>query len=82
MSRTHELKTVPPYFDMVWKRIKRFEIRKNDRDFQPDDIVILREWSGGQYTGRELRRRISIIIEEFSGLEEGYCVFGLEAPDF
>lgn len=40
MKKFHELKLLDKYYqDVVVKRIKQFEIRKNDRDFQVGDIV-------------------------------------------
>lgn len=40
-SRTHELKINREYFERVYSGQKRFEIRKNDRDFQVNDWVYL-----------------------------------------
>lgn len=40
----HELKTWPQYFCRVEDGSKTFEVRKNDRGYQPGDIVVLREW--------------------------------------
>ncbi len=41
---THELKIWPQYFCRVADGSKTFEVRENDRGFQPGDIVILKEW--------------------------------------
>lgn len=40
----HDLKIWPQFFCRVADGSKTFEVRKNDRGFQPGDIVILREW--------------------------------------
>ncbi len=37
----HQLKIWPEYFEAVQRGSKRFEIRKNDRDYQVGDILIL-----------------------------------------
>lgn len=41
----HNLKIQPQYFCHVADGSKTFEIRENDRGFQPGDTVNLREWS-------------------------------------
>ena len=43
--KLHELKTVQPYFDMVWDGEKPYEIRKNDRDYEVGDLLWLREYN-------------------------------------
>lgn len=48
----HELKLVQPFFNDVFTGKKKFEIRKNDRDFKIGDELILKE--GRRY--REMRR--------------------------
>jgi|TARA_Y100000310_G_scaffold298310_1_gene332146 hypothetical protein len=42
--KTHELKTEPKYFGRLVSGDKTFEIRKNDRDFQVGDELILKEY--------------------------------------
>lgn len=40
----HELKIWPQYFGRVREGSKTFEVRDNDRGFQPGDLVELKEW--------------------------------------
>lgn len=40
----HELKTWSPFFEAIANEEKTFEVRRNDRDFQVGDILLLREW--------------------------------------
>lgn len=44
MSNEHELKVHPKYFNRLVSGQKSFEIRKNDRDFQIGDILVLKEY--------------------------------------
>lgn len=41
----HKLKTITPYFSQIWEGKKTFEVRKNDRDFQPGDTLALKEYN-------------------------------------
>lgn len=82
MSKTHELKCWPEFYDSVALGIKNFEVRKNDRDFQAGDEVELQEYdfSAKQYTGRHMRRRITYVLrhEDYpGGVVKGYCVLAL-----
>ena len=76
--KVHELKILPQYYDEIMCGKKKFEIRKNDRDFKEDDTVILNEFIDGHYTGRYIKARINYIFHGGSyGLEKGYCVFSI-----
>lgn len=86
---THELKTWPEYFGAITDGTKTFEIRLNDRDFQPGDTLILREFdpkkvsvdphtqceSPGGYTGQVLYRRVGYIFS--SAAEPPARIWGL-----
>lgn len=81
--KIHELKTVQPFFEEVWKDNKNFEIRKNDRDFQVGDLLILKEYdpATNSYSGREVKAEVSYILnhQDFpEGLQEGYCCLAME----
>lgn len=71
---THELKTWPEFFVQTRHGRKRFELRRNDRDFQMGDELRLQEWNPTEgrkpgengvafgYTGRELLVRVDYIM--------------------
>lgn len=75
----HELKTHPKYFEKIWNGDKKFEIRKNDRNFQEGDLLKLLEYDPEicSYTGRYCIMKISYILHDFPGLEPGYCVMSI-----
>ncbi len=74
--KIHELKITPHYFEKVVSGEKTFELRKNDRDFQVDDVLILKEWKSERlykndfgeeqwgnphYTGREIKKKVTYV---------------------
>lgn len=85
----HTLKTLPAYFVAQADGLKKFEIRRHDRDFRLGDEVLLTEIDGklGQEytpTGRTHLVRITYILRSdpqspFEGLDIGYSILGTEA---
>jgi ASC-1-like (ASCH) protein len=61
----HRLKTWPEYFEAVLSGKKTFEIRKNDRGFQVNDLLLLQEYNPKteEYTGRELLVEVTYITD-------------------
>lgn len=57
----HRLKTIQPYFDAIAAGAKTFELRFDDRAFAEGDELVLAEWTGDEFTGREERRRITFV---------------------
>lgn len=80
--KVHELKTVQPFFDEVSLGRKTFELRKNDRDFKFGDILILREWSPTMenYMGNDIVVRVTGVLDQFVGLQQGYCILSITKP--
>ncbi|MBH1941658.1 DUF3850 domain-containing protein [Mobilitalea sibirica] len=81
MVRWHDLKCFNPYFQDIWDGKKNFDIRKNDRDYQVGEMLVLREYSiAAGYRGRAMHKKIGYILKDCPqfGLQEGYCILGLE----
>lgn len=92
----HELKTDAGFFQAVIDGQKPFEIRRNDRNYQVGDILVLKEtkYPGYAmnacqdsaplvYTGRKTRRRITYIMppQEAYGLTYGFIAMTTEPVD-
>lgn len=63
--KIHKLKTLNPYFHDVKSKIKTFELRKNDRDFQVGHILLLMEWNINEDNQSENQTEIAQTEEEF-----------------
>ena len=76
-AKHHFLKTETAYFRAVEIGTKKFELRKNDRDFQPGDSVCLLEIKDGVATGKSLPHlQIQyVFVGGEYGLDPGYCIF-------
>ncbi|EHQ2709195.1 DUF3850 domain-containing protein [Enterococcus faecalis] len=72
----HELKILPEYFEAVVSGNKRFEIRKNDRNYKKGDILRLNEYQDGQYTGDVHVAEITYITDYAQ--QDGYVVLGIK----
>lgn len=62
--KTHELKTCPDFYAKIVSGEKTFEYRKNDRNFQVGDILILREYIpvSNTYTGKSTACQVTYIL--------------------
>ncbi|MBU2514533.1 DUF3850 domain-containing protein [bacterium] len=76
----HKLKTWPVYYQAVVSGQKRFEARKDDRDFKEGDVLILQEYDpkNQEYTGRQHTVKVDyILVGTAFGIEDGYCVMSI-----
>lgn len=74
--KTHELKILPEYFEAVTSGRKKFEIRKNDRDYKVGDRLYLRGWNGENFTGDSYKAEVTYITDYAQ--KDGYVVLGIK----
>ena len=74
MKPTHYLKTWPEFFQAMKSGKKTFEIRKNDRDFNVGDMLILQEYGPSLqvYTGNEITVEVTYTLDVLPFVPEGY----------
>lgn len=73
-----EKKILPKYFDEVKSGNKNFELREDEDDIQPGDILVLKEWKNGEYTGEKVTKTVMYVLRNVPqyGLMDGYCIIG------
>lgn len=88
-NMVHKLKTVQPYFDDVVSGNKTFEVRKSDRDFKINDVLLLLEYNPDNaanqkskgYTGKCITARITYILDEPEYCKDGYVIIGFKREE-
>lgn len=82
--KTHVVKCWPEFFAAIKDGVKTFDLRRDDRDYQVGDDMVQEEYRGGtgEYTGRELRCKITFIARGYSfekfGLAPGFCCLAIK----
>lgn len=75
---THLLKLAERFAGRVRTGQKKFEVRKNDRDFQVGDTVVFKPVDEGLFAYNDMPSfKITYVLSGW-GIEEGYVVFGMD----
>ena len=55
----------PEYFEKILSGEKTFELRLNDFEIKPGDVLVLQEWDPktGEYTGREVEKQAGYVLQ-------------------
>jgi hypothetical protein len=81
-GKLHELKTWPNFFQAIDLGYKKFELRKNDRDFKTGDILRLKEYDPIKeaFTGCFIDAVVGYVLKGPSdfGLKDGYVIMSIK----
>ena len=58
MSKRIVKKVLPEYFQDIIEGKKKYEIRLNDFNIEPGDILVLEEWTTADHTTRQATGRV------------------------
>ena len=81
--KVHELKTWPQPFAAVNAGIKRWELRRNDREFEKGDLLYLREYDNttDEYTGNHVLAEVLTVSHDFDvpeGLPSWFVIMDIQ----
>jgi hypothetical protein len=80
----HQLKTWPGPFQDVIDGLKSFELRKGDRPYAVNDLLLLQEWDPDteEFTGRAALRKVGYLLAggQF-GLAPDHVCMALTDPE-
>lgn len=80
-QKVHQIRLGESFFEDVCSNIKSFELRKNDKGYKKGDILELMEFADGRNTGRMVRKLVTYILEDYTGLEDGFCIMATSLID-
>jgi hypothetical protein len=80
MTMIHVLKTWTEYFNAVAADEKTFEVRKDDRNYQVGDTLILKEWDNlrKSHTGSQTCVEVTYILKDPQFVKDGYVIMGIK----
>lgn len=67
MAKIIEVKCLPEYFEAARVGIKPWELRYDDRNYAVGDLLIMREWKDGKYTGRRQSGQNNVHFAQLRG---------------
>lgn len=76
-QKVHSIRLAASYFNDVASGKKSFELRKNDSGYKVGDMLEMLEFKDGKNTGRIIQAEITYLLEDYTGLEDGYCILGI-----
>lgn len=76
-QQMHQIRLASSYFDDVAAGIINFQLQKN-KGYRVGDILELLEFSEGRNTGRLIRAEVTYILEDYTGLEDGFCIMAIK----
>lgn len=79
-KKVHEITLAASKYAEIANETLTFYLTKND-GYRVGETVIMQEYTAGRTTGREIVTEITYIWEDWTGLEDGYCIIGFSVQE-
>ncbi len=76
--KVHQIMVGKTHFEDVCNEKRTFELVKNDQDYKEGQILELMSYTEGTFTGQSARFLVTYILEDFTGLMDGYCIMAIK----
>lgn len=79
-KKVHEITLAGLKYNEIANETLTFYLLKNE-GYRVGETVIMQEYTAGRTTGREIVTEITYVWEEWTGLEDGYCIIGFTVQE-
>ena len=79
-KKVHEITLAASKYNEIASETLTFYLLKNE-GYRVGETVIMQEYTAGRTTGREIVTEITYIWEDWTGLEDGYCIIGFTVQE-
>ena len=79
-EKVHEITLAASKYAEIASETLTFYLLKND-GYRVGETVIMQEYTAGRTTGREIVTEITYVWEDWTGLEDGYCIIGFSVQE-
>lgn len=79
-KKVHEITLAASKYAEIASETLTFYLIKND-GYRVGETVIMQEYTAGRTTGREIVTEITYVWEDWTGLEDGYCIIGFSVQE-
>lgn len=76
-KKTKQVRMASSYYDDILAENMTFWFCKDDH-YHAGDSLDLMEFKEGRHTGRTIQTEITYILNDYTGLEDGYCVLAIK----
>ena len=79
-KKVHEITLAASKYNEIANETLTFYLLKND-GYRVGDTVVMQEYTAGRTTGREIVTEITYVWEDWTGLEDDYCIIGFTVQE-
>lgn len=80
--KVHQIRIAAMNYNDIRDGILTFQILEMKKEkYKTGDLLEMLEFAGGRHTGRVIRAEIAYLLEQYTGIVEGYCVLGIKVRE-